>query len=111
MKKIAEERLAKILELQATIEKAQASLEELLVPTPITPPPPGFSYSEEVLSIIIESGDSGVARSDILIKLQSKYPEFGKNVDIKQIAATLAYLKNVKKRIDVLARGVYKIKE
>lgn len=107
MKKEANNRLQKILELKKTIENAENELEALLLPSNTTPLPSGFSFTEEVLAIIIDN-TNGISRSNILETLRNKNPNIKEAFDKKQVASALAYLKNTKKLIEIVKRGVYR---
>lgn len=110
MKKEAQNRLEKINELQKIIASKQAELERLLLPESnnIIQTPPGFSVTEEVMKVIFEAGQEGIARQEILQQLTKNFPTYG--IDIKQVASALAYLNNTKKTIEIIRRGIYRAK-
>lgn len=102
-----QEKLRRIQQLLAEKEKIDNELEALLAPEKVVALPPGFSLNSEVYQLIQESGASGIASTNILRALSQKYPDYG--IDRKKVASSLAYLKNTKKNITDVARGVYRI--
>ena len=103
----------KLDQLQALVkqkETLEKKIENLLSPEKkVTNLPPGFSINDEVSSIIKEAGATGTAAVNILSVLEKKFPSYG--ITSKKVASSLAYLKNVKKKVSKVGRGVYKFLE
>ena len=107
MKKNTEEKLAKVQELLKKKEGIERELDILLSPEKEFFMPPDFSLNDEVLSIIRDSGASGISVLRIVAKLTEKYPNYP--IERKRVASSLAYLKNTKKQIESAGRAMYKI--
>lgn len=102
-----QQKINRIKELLKQQEAIQKELASLVSPEKIVALPPDFSINSEILAIISGAGNNGVTTSTIFRILQQKYPDYG--IDRKKIASSLAYLKNTKKQIDLIGRGVYKM--
>jgi len=100
------DRIQELINQKGAIEK---ELEKLLSPEKVVAFPPNFSLNNEILEIIRNAGNKGTASKSILRALQQKYPDYG--INRKQVASTLAYLKNTKKTLEILDRGIYRLKE
>lgn len=109
MSKSTEEKIKKIQELVRRKEEIEAELDALLSPEKALILPVGFSLNNEVLSVIKEAGVSGIDTKSIVNYMRNKYPKYG--IERSKVASVLAYLKNNKKQIDLIGRGVYRIKE
>lgn len=109
MKQETQSKLDRILALKQTIDAAQKEIEELLSPKEVPVLPPDFSLSEEVGQLIVEYGEKGVSKRLLLERLQRKYPDYG--LDNKQLSSSLAYLKNTKKEIESVDRGIYRVRQ
>lgn len=101
------EKLAQIQELIKQKEAIEKKLEALLSPEKVVALPSNFSINNEVQAIVKDAGETGIAASSILRSLQQKYPDYG--IDRKKVASSLAYLKNTKKQVDLIGRGMYKV--
>ena len=100
------EKLAQIQELIKAKEAIERKLEALLSPEKVVALPPDFSLNNEVYAIVKTGGENGIASTSILRALQQKYPDYG--IDRRKVASILAYLKNSKKQIDLIGRGMYR---
>ncbi|SRR5258708_7337915 len=109
MKDKTQERLARLQELIQERELIEREIEMLLSPEKEVVLPPGFSTNVEVLSVLKEAGSAGMAKSRVLKALQDKYPHYG--IDQRKVASALAYLKNTKKQIALIGRGMYKVND
>jgi len=81
-------------------------LRELFVADNQAELPMGFSWNDKVLEVLKEAGSNGLDRKRILAELERKYGQYG--VDRTKIASSLTYLKNNKKQIIQIGRGVYR---
>ena len=106
MQKSTETKLARAIELKQVIEDAQNELDSLFSPEKAVILPTDFSMNNEVLSSIKQAGEEGVDLKKILYSMQSSFPRYG--INRQKIASALAYLKNGKKVITQVGRGVYK---
>ena len=97
------ERVKELLQMQEEIEN---ELRLLLEPERVPMLPKNFSMSEQVFSLVQESGIGGVSPSDVLKALQGTY---GEAIDREKVASALAYLKNTKKTIEQTTRGLYRV--
>jgi transposase len=71
--------------------------------------PVGFSLNNEVLAIVKSAGSQGIHGKRILAEMHERFPKYG--IDRKRVASALAYLKNTRKEIGQVGRGVYKAVE
>lgn len=111
-KMTAEQKRKRIQELEKQIKDAEDAIYELLEPAkeqqkaidPPTPLPEGFSVNEKVLEVIIANPE-GISKEDIRIAIKNS-----SNVDVTsgQVQSALAYLKNTKKLLRIIGRGMYK---
>ncbi len=106
MQKSTEEKLRRINELQKVILDAQVELENLLQPEKSVLLPADFSMNTQVFEVIKSSGEKGIELQSILKTLQGKFPRYG--LTRGRVASSLAYLKNTKKLIEKIGRGLYK---
>ncbi len=103
-----EDKLKKVQRLLKTKEKIESELKALLSPAATGTLPRGFSMNEEVLRLVRESGKDGISVQEILTAINTRYPN---SATQKRIASALAYLKNTKKHVTQIGRGVYVIVE
>jgi hypothetical protein len=106
MSKTTEDKTVRIKEIFRRQEELQAELETLLNPEKQVILPVGFSINIEILRVIKESGEAGIDPKKLLAILRTQFPQYG--IDRRKIASSLAYLKNRKKQIALVGKGVYK---
>ncbi len=106
MQRKAQEKIERIQELLDQKRKIDTELEGLVMTEAIFTPM-DFVLNDEVLNIIREAGQKGIAALRIWTVLKEKYPIYG--IDRKKIASSLAYLKNRKRQIVQAGRGIYRI--
>ena len=105
MNEQAVKKLEEINQLQAQISVLQEKLEMLLDEKKVVLPT-DFSVINEVLKILQESKNP-LHTKEITRELIRKFPSYG--IDRKKVAAALVYLKNTKKKITGVGRGVYQV--
>ena len=101
-----EEKEARLKALFAEQDRIKAEIRTLLEPERIAVVPRGFSASTEVLRLVEAAGQEGISSQELLEKLQKQYPDYG--IDREKVASALAYAKNEKHAIEIIARGVYR---
>lgn len=101
-------KLSRIQSLLKDKERIEKELEKLLSPEKVIALPYSFSLKDEVLEVIKNTGTTGVSSQGILNIMQQKYPDY--KIQRDQVASTLAYLKNTKKMIEIIDRGIYRTK-
>ena len=101
------ERLAQLQELIKQKEEIEKKIEAILSPEKEVVLPPNFSMNAEVFNVVKDTGSTGIAKPSILHSLQVKYPDY--RIDRKKVASALAYLKNTKKQVEIIERGMYKV--
>ena len=101
------EKLKEVQELLAEKERIEKRLEEMFSPEKHVVLPAEFSLNEEILKIIRDFGDNGAHTKQVLQTLRQSFPDYGMNR--KRVASGLAYLKNTKKQIEIIGRGMYRI--
>lgn len=106
MSKSTEDKIKRIQQLLKDKEAIDAELDSLLNPEKEVVLPVGFSLNAEVIQIVDGAGATGIDSKKILTILKQKYPKYG--IERTKVASALAYLKNNKKQIDLIGRGVYK---
>jgi hypothetical protein len=109
MNEKTKDRLLQLQELIKEKEMIEKKIEALLSPEKEVVLPPDFSINAEILTVLKEAGVNGMPKSYLLKKLQLKYPNYG--IDRRRVASALAYLKNTKKQIEILGRGMYRAVE
>lgn len=105
--KTIEDKMKRAKEIYKEIATLDEELRQLFTAEPQIELPMGFSWNDKVFEILKEAGNSGLDRKRILIALEKKYDRYG--VDKSKIASSLAYLKNNKKQIEQISRGIYRI--
>ena len=105
MNEKAVKKLKEINELQNQIGDLQRRLEELLDESKVVLPN-DFSVINEVLKIL-EEEKRAIHTKDITKELIKRFPSYG--IERKKVAAALVYLKNTKKKITGVGRGVYQV--
>lgn len=105
--KTPEEKEEKARQLFTQIDELKKELHALF--SPETEAPAGFSLNDEVLQVVKEAGVNGIDPKRLLSILKNKYPKYP--IDRTKVAGALTYLKNTKKLLTQIGRGVYKITE
>lgn len=105
MQESSQKKLAEILKINNEIARLNQRLEELLSEKQVVLPS-DFSLNDEVLRVLQGTGENGMQTKQIAQVLNQKFPNYG--IDRKKVASTLAYLKNIKKKIDLIGRSTYK---
>lgn len=106
MRKNIDEKIKRVQDLLTKKEAIEKELEDIFAPQTILPA--NFSLNDEVFRVLQESGHRGTQTQQITLVLRKKYPHYG--IDRKRVASTLAYLKNTKKRIELIGRSTYRAK-
>ena len=105
MNEQATKKLEEINNLQKQIAKLQQRLEELLDEKKVVLPS-NFSIINEVFKVLEES-NTPLHTKEIMKTLMNEFPSYG--IDRKKIASALVYLKNNKRKITSVGRGVYSV--
>ena len=101
-------KLDEVQKLLKDKERIDKRLKELLQASDNTTTlPRGFSMQSEVLKLIEGASAQGISAQEILQAIEKQY---GMEIDRKKVASALAYLKNGKKQIEKLGRGIYRLK-
>ena len=104
--KTIEDKMKRAEEIYKAKAKLDEELRQLFTAESQIELPMGFSWNDKIFEILKESGSNGLDRKRILAELEKKYGQYG--VDKSKVASSLTYLKNTKKQIEQIGRGVYR---
>ena len=105
--KTIEDKIKRIEEIMKQKDVLNKELHALLVTETQVELPMGFSWNDKVLEVLKEAGNTGLDRKRMLTALEKKYGQYG--VDRSKLTSSLAYLNNVKKQIEKIGRGMYRV--
>ena len=99
----------KLTKLQDLLEKKKLidlEISAILSPERVVALPPNFSLNNEIHKIVQEASGAGISKTEILQSMKNRFSTYG--IDRKKVASALAYLKNTKKSVEIIGRGMYR---
>lgn len=104
-KKTAEEKRARIRELEKMIAEAEAEINGYLEEK-VAPLPPDFVVNEKVLDVMREHPDR-IEKKTIIPRIKEKY---GVEITNEQLSSAISAIK-YKGLLEIIGRAVYKLKQ